>query len=159
MNPTPQDLIEKLGLQPHPEGGWFRETYRSAVGVQAAQGQRSAVTTIYYLLEGRRASPWHVVLSDEVWHFYQGAPSELLCYDPAAGTLVRQRLTAVTGDGTQVAVIPAGSWQAVRCLGDYMLAGCTVAPGFEYQDFRWVRDLPDHRRHFDGEMKTLEALL
>ncbi|HTV79464.1 MAG TPA: cupin domain-containing protein [Steroidobacteraceae bacterium] len=159
MNPTPRELIARLGLQPHPEGGWFRETYRSAASVEAPQGRRSAVTTIYYLLEGARASPWHAVLSDELWHFYHGAPSELLCYDPAARTLVRHRLTDVGGDGVQVAVIPAGSWQAVRCLGEYMLAGCTVAPGYEQHDFRWVRELPGHEQHFTGGMKALEALL
>ncbi len=92
--PTAQELIAKLGLQPHHEGGWFREAYRSATKVAAPQGARSAVTTIYYLLEHARVSPWHVVQSDELWHFYGGAPAELLSYDPAARTLLRYRLTA-----------------------------------------------------------------
>jgi uncharacterized protein len=159
MKPTPQDLIAKLGLEPHQEGGWFRQVYKSGTPVQAPQGSRSAVTTIYYLLEHRRASPWHVVQSDEIWHFYYGAPAELLCYDPAARKLSRQRLTAVSGDGVQVAVIPAGSWQAAHCLGDYLLVGCTVSPGYEPEDFRWVRELTDHQPHFTGEMKALEAFL
>ena len=77
-----------------------------------------------YLLEGSRASPWHVVQSDEIWHFYHGAPCELLCYDPILCKLTRCRLNSVAGEGVQVAVIPAGSWQAARCLGEYMLAGC-----------------------------------
>ena len=159
MKPTHQELIAKLGLEPHQEGGWFRQVYKSSTQVHAPQGPRSAVTTIYYLLEHARASPWHVVKSDEIWHFYYGAPSELLSYEPATRKLIRYRLTEVTGDGVQVAVIPAGTWQAAHCLGEYMLVGCTVAPGYEEQDFRWVRELPDHQPHFTGEMKALEAFL
>jgi predicted cupin superfamily sugar epimerase len=159
MTPTPQELIAKLRLVPHHEGGWFREVYRSATQVQAPQGVRSAVTTIYYLLEQARVSPWHVVQSDEIWHFYHGAPAELLSYDPVARKLIRYRLNTVTGEGVQVAVIPAGSWQAARCLGEYMLVGCTVSAGYESQDFRWVRELTAHEQHFTGEMKGLEAFL
>jgi hypothetical protein len=159
MKPTPTELIAKLGLEPHQEGGWFRQVYKSATPVRAAQGSRSAVTTIYYLLERERPCPWHVVQSDEIWHFYHGAASELLAYDPVVRRLVRQRLNCVIGEGVQVAVIPAGSWQATRCLGDYMLAGCTVAPGYENQDFRWVRELTGHREHFCGDMMGFEVFL
>jgi predicted cupin superfamily sugar epimerase len=140
LKPTPKELIAKLQLEPHQEGGWFRQAYKSATQVQAPQGQRSAVTTIY-------------------WHFYHGAPAELFCYDPATRKLIRHRLDAVTGEGVQVAVIPAGSWQAAHCLGEYLLVGCTVSPGYEDADFRWVRELPDHKQHFAGEMRGLEAFL
>ncbi len=78
-----QALIERLELQPHPEGGWFREIHRAAEKVTTARGARSALTTIYYLLERHQLSRWHVVQSDEVWHFYAGAPLELIVYDPA----------------------------------------------------------------------------
>jgi predicted cupin superfamily sugar epimerase len=159
MKPTPQELIAKLGLEPHQEGGWFRQAYKSTTQVQAPQGPRSAVTTIYYLLEHSRASPWHVVQSDEIWHYYYGAASELLSYDPLARKLQRHRLDAVTGAGVPVAVIPAGSWQAAHCLGEYTLVGCTVSPGYEEQDFRWVRELPDHRQHFTHDMMGLQAFL
>jgi uncharacterized protein len=159
MKPTPKELIAKLGLEPHQEGGWFRQAYKSTTQVQAPQGPRSAVTTIYYLLEHRRASPWHVVQSDEIWHFYYGAPAELLAYDPVARKLVRYRLSEVTGAGVPVAVIPAGSWQAAHCLGEYTLVGCTVSPGYEEQDFRWVRELPDHQQHFIHELVGLQAFL
>jgi predicted cupin superfamily sugar epimerase len=159
MTATAQQLITKLGLQPHHEGGWFREVYRSATNIPAAQGTRSAVTTIYYLLEQARVSPWHVVRSDEIWHFYGGAPAELLSYDPAMRMLERYRLTAASGAGVQVAVIPAGSWQTTRCLGEYTLVGCTVAPGYVSEDFRWVRDLADLSQHFSGDMVGLEAFL
>ena len=159
MKPTPKELIARLQLEPHQEGGWFRQIYKSDTQVQAPQGKRSAVTTIYYLLEHARASPWHVVQSDEIWHFYHGAPSELLSYDPVTRKLIRHRLDGVTGDGVQVAVIPAGSWQAAHCLGEYLLVGCTVSPGYEDRDFRWVREVPDHKQHFSGEMRGLEAFL
>ncbi|MGC1457864.1 MAG: cupin domain-containing protein [Steroidobacteraceae bacterium] len=159
MKPTPKELIAKLGLEPHQEGGWFRQVYKSTTQVHAPQGQRSAVTTIFYLLEHRRASPWHVVQSDEIWHYYYGAPSELLSYDPLARKLLRYRLDSVTAEGVPVAVIPAGCWQAAHCLGDYTLVGCTVSPGYEEQDFRWVRELPDRKQHFTGAMGGLEAFL
>jgi uncharacterized protein len=159
MKPTARELIAKLGLQPHQEGGWFREAYKSQTRVRGGQDSRSAVTTIYYLLEQDRPCPWHVVTSDEIWHFYHGAPSELLSYDPLTREIIRYRLNAVTGEGVQVAVIPAGSWQATRCLGEYMLAGCTVAPGYEHEDFRWVRELTGHRGHFSGDMMGFEVLL
>ncbi len=159
MKPSPRELIAKLGLEPHQEGGWFRQVYKSAAEVRARQGPRSAVTTIYYLLEHNRATPWHVVQSDEIWHFYHGAPTELLSYDPLARKLIRHQLSSLTGAGVPVAVIPAGSWQAAHCLGEYLLVGCTVSPGYENQDFRWVRELSDHKQHFTGEMRGLEAFL
>ncbi|HTY92252.1 MAG TPA: cupin domain-containing protein [Steroidobacteraceae bacterium] len=159
MIPTPRELIAKLALEPHQEGGWFRQVYKSATEVQAPQGRRSAVTSIYYLLEQARACPWHVVESDEIWHFYHGGPCELLSYDPGTGRLVRHRLDSVGTDGVQVAVIPAGSWQAAHSLGEYTLVGCTVSPGYENQDFRWVRELPDYRRHFMADMAALADFL
>jgi predicted cupin superfamily sugar epimerase len=159
MKPTPQELIAKLKLEPHQEGGWFRQVYKSATQVHAPQGERSATTTIYYLLEHSRPCPWHVVQSDEIWHFYYGAPAELLSYEPGTRTLIRHRLTSVAESGEQVAVIPAGSWQATHCLGEYVLVGCTVSPGYENQDFRWVREIADHGQHFSGDMTGLKVFL
>ena len=77
------DLVSKLALQPHPEGGWYREIYRSPTRVETARGSRSALTTIYYLLEQNQLSRWHVVQADELWHFYAGSPLELLAYTPS----------------------------------------------------------------------------
>jgi predicted cupin superfamily sugar epimerase len=77
------DLVSKLALQPHPEGGWYREIYRSPTRVETARGSRSALTTIYYLLEQSQLSRWHVVQADELWHFYAGSPLELLAYTPS----------------------------------------------------------------------------
>ena len=145
-----RDLVEQLVLQPHPEGGWYREIYRARGRVQAERGSRSALTTIHYLLEQGQSSRWHVVESDEVWHFYTGAPLELLEYDPASGRLVQHVLGDVRQGLESVAVIPSGVWQAARSRGDYSLVGCTVGPGFEFEDFRFVKVLPGHEGYFAG---------
>jgi uncharacterized protein len=150
-----RDLVAKLALQPHPEGGWYREIYRSPTRVQTARGSRSAITTIYYLLERHQLSRWHVVQADELWHFYGGAPLELLEYDPATRTLARHELSE-----TSVAVIPTGVWQAARSLGEYSLVGCTVGPGFEFADFQFTSDLPSHADHFrGGDLAPFASLL
>jgi predicted cupin superfamily sugar epimerase len=146
------DLVDKLALQPHPEGGWYREIYRSPTRVQTARGSRSAITTIYYLLEQQQLSRWHVVQADELWHFYAGAPLELLEYDPTSRKLVRHVLG-------HVAVIPTGVWQAARSLGEYSLVGCTVGPGFEFADFQFISDLPSHADHFKGDLAPFASLL
>ncbi|HWZ58784.1 MAG TPA: cupin domain-containing protein [Gemmatimonadaceae bacterium] len=111
------ELVRRLDLTPHPEGGHYRETFRSA-----------AMTTIAFLLVGGGASRWHrVVGSDEVWHYYEGAPLALWTLEP----LVR---TVIDADH-RTHVVPAGHWQAARTLGDYTLVGCDVAPAFEFANF------------------------
>jgi uncharacterized protein len=154
-----QYWIRKLNLEPHPEGGYFRQTYRSALTLARAglpaefRGDRAASTAIYFLLEGGNFSAFHRLKSDEVWHFYAGTPlavhvieadgkyfSFLLGNDPEAGQVFQ-------------AVVPAGSWFAshVRDWKSWTLAGCTVAPGFEYEDFeiakreKLIGDYPQHR--------------
>jgi hypothetical protein len=86
------DLVSTLALQPHPEGGWYREIYRAATRVETARGSRSALTTIYYLLEQNQLSRWHVVQADEIWHFYAGAPLELVAYAPSTRAVERRVL-------------------------------------------------------------------
>ena len=153
-----QRLVSALGLVPHPEGRWYRELHRSHVTVQAPQGPRSALTTIHYLLAAGQFSRWHVVESDEMWHLYQGEPLELLTYDPATRELVRHVLSA--SDATaQVAVVPAGVWQAARPRGAFALAGCTVGPGFAFEDFRFVSALPGHQDHLAGAFGPYADLL
>jgi uncharacterized protein len=170
-----RDLIDKLALQPHPEGGWYREIYRSPTRVETARGSRSAITTIYYLLERHQLSRWHVVQADELWHLYGGAPLELLEYDPTSRKLVRHVLGHVdaagaapagaavqpdaAGGASPVAIIPTGLWQAARSLGEYSLVGCTVGPGFEFADFQLTSDLPSHADHFKGELAPFAGLL
>ena len=153
------ELVRTLALKPHPEGGWYREVYRSRMRVTAPSGDRSALTTIYYLLERHQKSRWHVVGADELWHFYYGAPLELFAYDPDSRVASRQVLDHPTAGREPVAIIPTGVWQAARCLGDYTLVGCSVAPGFEFADFRLIADVPRHAEHFATALSALKDLL
>ncbi len=144
MHPRAAELIAMLGLQPHPEGGFYREIFRSAATVRPADGRpsRAALTTIYFLLVAGTHSRWHRVASDEVWHLYEGGPLELLELETPRSPLRRHRLTQV-GDGAPVHTIPAGHWQAALPLGDFALVGCTVGPGFDFSDFVMMSDDPD----------------
>ena len=143
MNPRATELIRTLDLAPHPEGGFYRETYRSAAKVSAAQGaRRDAVTTIYFLLAAGGFSAWHRVRSDESWHWYEGEPLELLLASPDFGVVQRRRLGQVGPGIEPAATVPSGWWQAARPLGTFALCGCVVAPGFEFEDFSFLRDDP-----------------
>lgn len=141
--PTLDELTRVLGLAPHPEGGFFRETFRSTRRVEPADGRgaRSALTNIHYLLGSRDVSRWHQVDSDEAWHFYEGAPLELWTLSPDLTVLEVLRLGPLAA-GVRHATVPAGWWQAARSEGNYSLVGCTVAPGFDFADFRFASDLP-----------------
>lgn len=124
-------IIAALGLERHPEGGWYVETFRDADG-----GGRSRSTAIYYLLESGEVSAWHCVRdAAEVWHHYAGGPLELAMADDRGAvvvTILGPDLSA--GERPQV-VVPAGWWQTARPLGAFTLAGCTVAPGFDFAAF------------------------
>jgi predicted cupin superfamily sugar epimerase len=139
------DLIEALELTPHPEGGYFREVYRSAARVQPLDGRahRLALTTIYFLLVAGQVSRWHRVASDEVWHYYEGDPLELLVADAGFDGVSRRQLGPVGNRVEPVHVVLAGEWQAARPTGAYTLVGCTVGPGFEFEDFQMLDALPD----------------
>src|SRR6202000_1827507 len=122
-------LIALLDLEPHPEGGHFRETFRDGnVG-------RSYSTAIYFLLKAGEVSRWHRIDAAEVWHFYRGAPLELRIGEKTfiLGTDIDE------AQAPQI-VVPPGEWQAARSLGDYTLVGCTVAPGFEFAHFEMAPD-------------------
>lgn len=134
------DLITRLGLAPHPEGGHFREIYRSSSCVQPADSRpaRAALTTIYFLLAAGEVSRWHRVASDEVWHYYEGDPLELLTADTNFAAISRHTLGPVAEAVQPVHVVAAGEWQAARTTGAYTLVGCTVGPGFDFADFRML---------------------
>ncbi|MFL9870473.1 cupin domain-containing protein [Paraburkholderia megapolitana] len=133
-------LIRRFDLKPHPEGGFFSETYRAADGVhrEGSNERRSASTAIYYLLCDGAHSSWHRIRSDEVWHFYAGEPLDVHVLDNA-GQLTTHRLgNALTHPDTVFqAVVPAGLWFAAECVdpASFALVGCTVAPGFEFSEF------------------------
>ena len=125
-------VIELLKLEPHPEGGHFRETFRDV----PHEGKRSASTAIYYLLARGEVSHWHHVDACEVWHWYNGAELELRIAPPGgaqASTLLGPDLLA---DHRPQIIVPKGHWQSARSQGDWTLAGCTVAPGFEFSGFK-----------------------
>ncbi|TDW97230.1 cupin domain-containing protein [Dinghuibacter silviterrae] len=153
-----QDLVRQLALKPHPEGGYYRETYRSPGQVPQAAlarrfgGDRAYSTAIYYLLESGHFSGFHRIASDECWHFYQGVPLHIYVLE-ANGTVTTIRLGSRLDKGEVFqAVVPAGRWFSAR-PGEpdgYCLVGCTVAPGFEFDDFEMavaedlVKQFPGH---------------
>lgn len=142
MTPATERLVRTLSLTPHPEGGFFRETFRSRVTLQTPRGPRPAMTAIHYLLPSGAFSGFHRVMSDEVWHHVQGDALELHLLDDA-GTYAVHRLDASLGGGAvDHLVVPAGVWQAARPAATaqgYALASCDVAPGFDFADFEMAK--------------------
>jgi hypothetical protein len=133
--------------------------HRSSLRTTTPHGSRCALTGIYFLLRSQEFSRWHTIEADEIWHFYSGAPLELFAYEPTARAFVRRVLAPPSAQSEPAAVIPAGTWQAARSLGDYSLVGCSVGPGFEFADFRFVSDLPGYAEHFTQAMRQLRELL
>ena len=128
--PTSDEMIAALGLLRHPEGGFYRETFR------APDAPRGASTSILFLLPAGEQSRWHRVDADEHWLFHDGDAMELLLADPAGGARTRIVLGRDVTRGEQPqAVVPRGWWQAARPLGDWTLVGCVVAPAFEFARF------------------------
>jgi predicted cupin superfamily sugar epimerase len=128
---TAEEIVERLGLNPHPEGGFYRETLRD----RPADGSRGASTAIYYLLRDGDVSAWHRVTDAvEVWHHYAGAPLELSLSEGRGQTLIRLGSDLGGGEEPQ-AIVPAGVWQSARPIGGWVLVGCTVAPAFEFASF------------------------
>lgn len=122
-------LVELLDLKPHPEGGWFRETWRED------NAGRANSTAIYFLLKKGEASRWHRVDAAEAWHFYKGAPLEL-----RIGKDIYILGNSIDEAQAPQVVVPPNAWQAARTLGEYTLVGCTVAPGFEFSKFEIAPD-------------------
>ena len=145
MNP----LISRFNLKPHPEGGYYGEVYRSVDSVTSPRHQqaRSALSHIYFLLEKGQISRFHRVRHDEVWNFYAGAPLKLIHIEAPAPMQLNQAYQTqekiIGADDGYVHVIPAGHWQAAQTTGDYSLVGCSVAPGFDFEDFSFMDDKED----------------
>ncbi len=143
VRPDAHFWIDRLHLTPHPEGGYFRQTYSAETSINLSclpsgfTGSRSASTAIYFLLERDNFSAFHRIRSDELWHFYTGDPLEILVID-AAGALETIQLGGDLAPGqTFQAVVKAGNWFASRLAagGEFALVGCTVSPGFHFDDF------------------------
>ena len=158
MEAAAQHWIDRLNLQPHPEGGWYRQTYRASLmlsqsALPSFTGDRAASTAIYFLLEGDQFSAFHRLRSDEVWHFYAGSGLVVHVIEP--GGRYSELLLgsdATSGEEFQ-AVVSAGCWfgSSLRQPKTYALVGCTVAPGFDFADFEMAKreelaaQYPQHR--------------
>lgn len=128
---TADEIIALFNLAPHPEGGFYRETFRDA----AAAGHRARSTAIYFLLKAGQRSHWHRVDAVEIWHFHAGAALELeiaVSGEPPHKLLLGTDFAA--GQQPQ-GIVPEHAWQRARSSGDWTLVGCTVAPGFEFSGF------------------------
>ena len=143
MAATSSEVIAALGLEPHPEGGFFRETYRAARLVLTDRGPRSATTAIFFLVTADRPSRLHRLTSDELWLYHGGAAVEIVTLLPDGrverATLTRAEDAAVTETQTPQLIVPAGVWQAARLHpgeeGAWALLSCVVTPGFDFEDF------------------------
>jgi predicted cupin superfamily sugar epimerase len=152
-----QQWISKLNLQPHPEGGYYCEVYRSDEFIQQSSlnnrynNKRSISTSIYFLLEGEQFSAFHKIQSDELWHFYDGSSINLIII-LADGTLQKLKLGLNDGEFPQIK-IPKNTWFAAHPIDtkSFSLVGCTVAPGFDFTDFelgkreKLLRSFPKHK--------------
>ncbi len=127
---TADDIIAKLNLAPHPEGGFYRQTWI------ADNDGRAHGTCIYFLLRDGGASHWHRVDAVEIWHYYAGAPIILSMAEHDTGPATDHRLgpDLIAGETPQI-IVPKHHWQAARTTGDWTLVGCTVSPGFQFEGF------------------------
>lgn len=127
---TADEVIARLDLAPHPEGGWYRQTW------EAEGPGRAAGTCIYFLLKAGENSHWHRVDAAEIWHFYSGAPLLLRIAETDAGPAIPLKLgPALSSDARPQQIVPPGWWQAAETTGDWTLVGCTVSPGFRFEGF------------------------
>lgn len=130
MSMTLEDIIRTLDLQPHPEGGYYRETFRDT----AKEGERAACTAIYFLLPGGTRSHWHRVDAVEMWHYYAGAPLTLYIADDNGQQAVTLGAD-ITKEERPQEVVPKDAWQSAESTGEWTLVGCTVSPAFEFSGF------------------------
>ncbi|WP_425082939.1 cupin domain-containing protein [Ruegeria profundi] len=139
---TAQEIIDHLNLQKHPEGGWYRETWR------AQNEGRATGTCIYFLLEAEETSHWHCVDATEIWLYHAGAPLILSISESDQGPATDHLLSPDLSKGAPQLIVPENHWQAARTTGDYTLVSCTVSPGFEFEGFKLAApgfDIPRSR--------------
>ncbi|MBF0267520.1 MAG: cupin domain-containing protein [Alphaproteobacteria bacterium] len=163
-----QEVVRLLGLKPHPaEGGWFVETWRGADQLPASAlparygNARSVGTAIYYLLTAQSISALHRLKSDEIFHFYLGDPVEMLQLFPGGGSRILHLGQDIAAGQQPQALVPAGAWQGSRLLpnGSFALLGCTVAPGFDFQDYEHALDKAALLKEWPDQAERIEALI
>ncbi|MBP0614693.1 cupin domain-containing protein [Jiella mangrovi] len=126
-------IVRNLDLRPHPEGGWYRENFRDEA---ADSSGRARSTAIYYLLEAGETSEWHRVKdAAEAWHWYAGAPLVITISENGHDASAHRLGPNIEAGEKPQFVVPAGCWQTATSLGEYTLVGCTVAPGFDFENF------------------------
>lgn len=130
------EIIRRLDLMPHPEGGHYRETFRDAADADA----RDFSTAIYYLLQAGERSHWHRVDAAEMWHWYAGAALRLEMSDGGKSPSTQILGPDLLADERPQIAVPTGVWQSAESLGEWTLVGCTVAPGFEFAGFKMAPD-------------------
>jgi len=159
MNTDAERLIRELELTPHPEGGWYRETFRSRHSVAPDDGRtaRAGLTTIDFLLVAGEVSRFHRVHSDEAWHFADGAPLELTIVDASLSRTRAVVLGRASAGCTPSHVVERESWQAARSLGEWTLVGCSVGPGFAFEDFTLLADVAREREELARRFPELAA--
>lgn len=158
-------IVEQLHLQPHPEGGFYRQTYRSDERIARSKPSHAALeyrasTGIYYMLHGDAYSAWHRIDADEMWHFYAGDPMCIHVLDPQGGwSMQRVGHMLEHPEAVYQLVVPAGCWFAAERDGPrgFSLVGCTVAPGFEFEDFE-LADTQDLLRGYPAHESLIRRL-
>lgn len=159
MNTDAARLIRELDLRPHPEGGWFRETFRSRRSVAPDDGRspRAGLTTIHFLLVAGEVSRFHRVRSDEAWHFADGSPLELVVVDASLARASTHMLGRASAGAAPSHVVERDAWQAARSLGEWTLVGCSVGPGFAFEDFALLADVAREREELARRFPELAA--
>jgi hypothetical protein len=158
VHPDAKAIVERLGLVPHPEGGYYRETHRCGEVLPLQRGPRAISTAVYFLLPAGSFSAFHRIRSEEVWHHYAGDPLELHLIAPDGALAVHRLGPSVAHGERPQHLVPAGWWQAARPLGHrYALCGCTVAPGFDFADLE-LADRMALLKAFPALRGTIEAL-
>ncbi len=167
---TAEELVQMLCLVKHPEGGWFRETYRSEEIALANVlpgrfgGDRSFCTAIYFLLQSDDISAMHRIKSDEMWHFYGGAPLTVHTITPEGKYGFLKLGSNISAGETYQCVVPSGYWFGAEVSGEgYALVGCTVSPGFDFADFEMggrddlLKQFPEHSNIIRRLTRRLDA--
>ena len=151
-------LIEKYYLQKHPEGGYYAETYRSEMTLQSPVNceVRNVVTDIYFLLSNGEISRFHKVIHDEIWNFYEGDPLKIITFN---GTEIFEYCIGSNAADGYKFVVRGGLWQAAKSTGEYSLVGCTVAPGFDFEDFVFMSEHAKLAKKIKTEFSDFQNLI